>query len=450
MNLTDRYTINKNATKNILIGKIGKSIKFKNLDIRTGGDACMIFYSSIARMNPDYNFYWVGPNQMNKLSDEEYDYIFPNHNVYSAYSANYEDSVHPFNPIVQYFKDNDINIDFALIMSGMCSAINVPNFLKNQKTGEYVKILNAYKNYCGPYIYTLNQMGIPFYLISEDARYITTNASDLYNRERIIFTQTNGYYEPIEHIKSETNWEKTTEKLKCVYGYVERIFMMGLDKSWKENIDIERKLKSKGEHLIVISNGCGQKDPNRANGGKSSRLPGYKKYIIDNLKDTEYSGTKIYGVWDDKTYEKYPQIIDKPLVELNDEVADARYSLVYSILPGFVTVKAWEMIIKGLIPFIHPEYDKDHLLGLPEYCYLKDENDLLNKMRELDADSEKYINLLNDCFECISEDDLNGKRMNNFIFNTIASDLGFEYTNKEGCESIFDHFAKDIFKMKKQ
>ena len=296
------------AEKNILIGKIGKSIKFKHLDIRTGGDACMIFYSSIARMNPEYNFFWIGPNQMNKLSDEEYDYIFPNHNVYSAYDSNYEDpNHHPFYPIIKYFKDNNIKIDFALLMSGMCSGINVPNFLRSPKTGEYVKILNAFKNYCGPYIYTLNQTGVPFYLISEDARYITTNASDLYNRERIIFTQTNGYFEPIEHITSETDWTKTTEKIKCIYGYVERIFMMGLDKNWKENIDIDRKLNSKGNRLIVISNGCGQKDINRANGGKSSRLPGYKKYIIDNLKGTEFENTKIYGQWDDKTMKNIPK-----------------------------------------------------------------------------------------------------------------------------------------------
>jgi hypothetical protein len=46
---------------------------------------------------------------------------------------------------------------------------------------------------------------------------------------------------------------------------------------------------------------------------------------------------------------------------------------------------------------------------------------------------------------CISEDDLNGKRMNNFIFNKIAEDLGFEYKEKEGCESIFDHFSKTVF-----
>lgn len=443
--------INRKAEKNILIGKIGKSIKFKHLDIRTGGDAVMIFYSSIARMNPNYNFFWIGPNQMNKLTDEEYDYIFPNGNVHSAYSADYEtEGIHPFDPIVNYFTDNDIKIDFALLMSGMCSAINVPNFLTSPKTGEYVKVLNAFKNYVGPYIYVLNKTNVPFYLVSEDARYITTNASDLYNRERLIFTQTNGEFTPIEHIKSETDWNKISEPIKCVYGGVERIFMMGLDKNWKSNIDIERKVNTTSNRLIVISNGCGQKDVNRANGGKSSRLPGYKKYIIDNLKGTEYESTKIYGVWDDKTYEKYPQIEDKKLVDLEDEVADARYSLVYSIMPGFVTVKAWEMIIKGLIPFIHPDYDKDRLLGLPEYCYLKDEKDLINKMRELDNDEIKYRNLLNELFACISEDDLNGKRMNNFIFNKIAKDIGFNYIDKNGCESIFDHFSKEVFDVNKK
>ena len=438
--------INKNAEKNILIGKVGKSVKFKNLDIRTGDDAIMIFYSTIAKMNPEYNFFWVGPNQMNRLSDDEYDYIFPNGNVHSAYGSDYDDEAHhPFYPILKYFEDNNIKPDFALFLCGMCSAINVPNFLTSAKTGEYVKILNAFKNYCGPYVYTLNQLGLPFYLISEDARYITVNASDLYNRERIVFTQTNNSFEPIPHIKSETDWDKITEPIKCVYAGVERIFMMGLDKDWKSNIDLERKINATGEKLIVIQNGCGQKEPNRANGGKSSRLPEIKKYIVDGLAGTEYSNSKVYGIWDEKTYEKYPQIQDKKLVEVEDEVADAKYSLVYSILPGFVTVKAWEMIIKGLVPFIHPDYDKDRLLGLPEYVYLKSPEDLVNKMRELDANPEKYKALWEELFACISDDDLSGKRMNNFIFGEIAKDLGFDYINKEGVESIFNHFSKTVF-----
>ena len=429
------------SKKNILIGKIGKSIKFKNLDIRTGGDAVVIFYSTLSRMFPEYNFYWAGPNQMNKLSDKEYEYIFPNHNVFSAYNAKQEN---PHKSCIEYLKKNNINIDFCLFMGGMCSGINVPDFIPN-KTGGYPKILNAFKNYVAPYIYTLNNLTCPFYLISEDARYITTNAKDLHHRETLVFSQTNGSFEPIPHIKSNTDFDEMISSIPTVYSGCERIFMMGLDKNWKDNIDIERKINSTGNHLIVISNGCGQKDINRANGGKSSRLPGYKKYIIDNLKNTPFENTKIYGVWDEKTYEKYPQIIDKPLYELDEEVANARYSLVYSIMPGFVTVKAWEMIIKGLIPFMHPDYDKDHLLGLPEYCYLKDEKDFLNKMTELDNNPDMYKKLLNDCLSCIKDEDLDGSRLINFIMGRIAKDMGEQYENRKGCKSIFDHFSKNVF-----
>ena len=70
---------------NILIGKIGKSIKFKNLKINTGDDSCMILFSTMARMMPEHNFYFCGPNNLNKLSDEERNYIFPNNNVFSLF-----------------------------------------------------------------------------------------------------------------------------------------------------------------------------------------------------------------------------------------------------------------------------------------------------------------------------------------------------------------------------
>ena len=95
------------SKKNILIGKIGKSIKFKNLDIRTGGDAVVIFYSTLSRMFPEYNFYWAGPNQMHKLSDKEYEYIFPNHNVFSAYNAKQEN---PHKSCIEYLKNNNMLI----------------------------------------------------------------------------------------------------------------------------------------------------------------------------------------------------------------------------------------------------------------------------------------------------------------------------------------------------
>ena len=74
---------------NILIGKIGKSIKFKNLDLRKGGDSIIIFYSTLSRMFPEHNFYFGGPNALDKLTEAEYLKIFPNKNVFSAYQRIY-------------------------------------------------------------------------------------------------------------------------------------------------------------------------------------------------------------------------------------------------------------------------------------------------------------------------------------------------------------------------
>ena len=439
-----------NSTKNIIIGKVGKTVRLKTMDISTGDDAPMILYSTMSRMNPEYNFYFVGPNQLKKLSEKEYDYLFPNHNVFSVNEVNW-DLDEPYSPTVEYFKKNNIKIDFALLFCGMVSGVNVANFIRKgwSKDGEPVKILNAYKNYAGPYIYVLNELGCPYFGISEDARYITVNAMDLANRERLIFTQTNSEFEPVEHIKSKDDWSKTTEKIKAIYSGVERIFLMALDKNWRENIDIDRKLSSKGNKFIVISNGCGTKVINRTAGNKLSRLPEYEKWILNNFKNTEYDTTKIYGVWDEKAYKKWPgRIEDVRLCELVDEVADAKYSIAYSQIPGFVTVKAWELITLGLIPFIHPDYDKDHLLNLPDYVYLKDPEDLKNKIAELDANPEMYKKLLNDCMDMIKTEYLDGSDLNNFIFSKIGENLGYEYEKKEGVPSILNHFKKDVFDYK--
>ena len=60
---------------NILIGKIGKAIKFKNLDLRKGGDSIVIFYSTLSRMFPEHNFYFGGPTQLEHILQEYLDYL---------------------------------------------------------------------------------------------------------------------------------------------------------------------------------------------------------------------------------------------------------------------------------------------------------------------------------------------------------------------------------------
>lgn len=441
-----------NETKNILIGKLGKKFSLKKFNNMTGDDASVILFSKLALLNSNYKFYIAGPNDINKLTQEEYDKIFPNHNVFTAPNIDLN-AENPYACLDDYF--DNIKIDFALLINGPTTQINVSNFLRKgfTKDGDFYKPLMMFKRYVGPYVYVLNKLGCPFYLISEDARYITTWCKDLWNHERLVFTQTNGSFKLRKHIKSIDDWTMVeNDKVDAVYAGVERIFMMGLDKDWKSKIDIEHKLtldynSNTNSPFIVISNGCSTFGLDCGPSTKISRLPVYKEYIIDNFKDVDvYNKTKIYGCWSLEDVAQCQDIIwNIPVVELQDQIRDAKYSIAYSQQPGFVTVKAWELVILGLIPFIHPDYDKDRLLGFPEYVYLKSPEDLLNKIHELDTNPELYKDIMKQCQDCIKPEYLDGSDLNNRLLCTIAKDLGFDYEPKKGIENtLFDHFNKDV------
>lgn len=419
--------------KNIVIGRTGLTIKFKGIKIgtQTACDTDMMVYSMLSQMNPDFNFYFIGPTDLYKLTEEEYNEIFPYHNVFSAWTNDLRKSK-DFSKIIKYFEDNNIKIDFALINTGGSSQACVPDFYP-KKDGSKRSLLLSQLYYMAPYVYTLNKLGCPVYCMADDARNVLLNFRDLYNRERKVFTQANYKLKTITHITSETDFTLKTDLIDCIYAHIERIDLIGMPDNWKDRIDINRKLKSNKEnHLLVISHGNGCKKINSNLTIKNLRFQGYKEYIIDNFKDTIYNKSKIYGKWTKDIYEQYPNNFeDKPMIELNDILKDARYSLVYSQIPNFVTVKPWEMIANGIIPFIHPDYDPEHILGLPEYVYLKNPDDLKNKIIELDNDDKLYLNILNKCLDCITKEDRDGTYINNFIMTNIANDLGFTYESKK-------------------
>jgi hypothetical protein len=407
----------------------------------------------MARMLPEHNFYFIGPNDLNKLSEAEYNYIFPNKNVFSVFTK--PDIVDPndtdiiaWNSLIEHIKEKQIKFDFALLFTGYVG-YHCLNLCCKRPDGIYYTPLNAFKRYCGPYVHILNTFNIPLYTIAEDPRYITINTEELFNRERLVLTQMSDCTVPVRQ-KYITSYEDHTHikntSIPCTYAGVEKIFLMGIDKNWCDKIDIERKLKNiKNPKCIVISNGHGTTGLNSGAPVKDGRLPGYLEYIIEGLKDTQYSDTKVYGMWTEATLKKYPNIQDKKMIELADEIADAKYSLVYSIVPNFITIKPYEMIIQGLLPFIHPDYDKNRILGLPEYLYVKDPADFANIMAELDANPDMYRKLIKVCFDCIKPEYLDGSYIVNNIMSKIGNNLGFDYINHKGVESIFDHFSANVF-----
>lgn len=434
---------------NILIGKIGKSVRFGTGKISTGDDTCMIVLCNMSRMFPEHNFYLLGPNNLDKVKTDLYNKIFPNYNVFSVYKKGYEiEGEGPFNydSIIDNIKEQNLNIDFGLFITGYVGTTCLAKCLRNEKTGEYLKQLLAFRKYVGPYVHVLNVLGIPYYTIAEDPRYITINTKELFNRENLIFTQyKDRLIDTYKHIKSYSDHSFTIDKVPIVYSEVERIFLMALDKNWKDNIDVERKLKNtKNPKCIVISNGHGSGKINTGQVVHNGRFKEYKKYIVDGLKGTPYEDTCIYGKWDDPVPQEYSQFKDTLLIDLKNEIADAKYSFVYSIIPGFVTIKPFEMIVKGLIPFLHPEYDKDHLLNLPEYLYVSSPQDLVEKMKYLDENPEEYKKLLNECLNVITPEYLDGSKIINFIMSKICEDLGIDYTPKLGVEPIMDHFKEGV------
>ena len=446
---------------NILIGKIGKVIKFKNLQIATGGDTCLILFSTMSRMFPEHNFYFFGPNDLSKLSEAEYNYIFPNKNVFSVYetpkvigsergpNAKSDNVLMSHEPTMDKIKSLGIQFDFALIFTGYVGCHTLCNCIKTQDGSRYRLVMNAFKRYAGPYVHVLNALQVPLYTIAEDPRYITIHAQDLFNREKLVLTQMADRDISVrkKYIKSYEDHTFTYgNPIPCVYADTEKIFLMGIAKDWKEKIDIQRKLNNKtNPKCIVLSNGHGTPSLNSSITINNGRLQGYKEYVIDGLKNTPYSNTHIYGKWDDPAPQEFPQIQDRKIIDLDDEIADAKYSFVYSIVKDFVTIKPYEMIIKGLIPFIHPDYDSKHLLKLPDYVYVKDPNDFANKMTELDADNDKYLKLLNACFDCIKPEYLDGSYVVNTFMSKICENLNIPFTPHKGVPSIMDHFSHNIF-----
>ena len=244
-----------------------------------------------------------------------------------------------------------------------------------------------------------------------------------------------GLYNSLEEIKKLV--EETLEYAESVEEKNKEL----LDEHWKDKIDIDYKFspENKEEPVIVLSNGCGTGKLNYS-GNNSSRLPEYKKYIIDNFKGTPYENTKIYGSWDDEIYTEYPQIQKRMIVELEKEIKGAKYMLVYSQTPGFVTAKPWEMIILGILPFLHPDYDCHNLLKFPEYLYLKDEKDFLNKINELEKNPQKYKDLMKQLQDMLKPEYFDGSFIVNGIFGNIAKDLGFKYKFKPGVNPILNRY----------
>ena len=153
------------------------------------------------------------------------------------------------------------------------------------------------------------------------------------------------------------------------------------------------------------------------NEGKPSRYPDLKKYILDHVEDVD-----IYGQWnsdtigDDKRF-KGP----KKFNELMQMLPRVKYTFCIPIKKGWVTAKVWEMAHYGIIPFLHPTYDEQDNLKVPEFIRVKDSQDLFNKIKFLEEKPKAYQELRDLLDNLLKDEYYDGSYLNNKIMEELKT-----------------------------
>lgn len=381
-----------------LCGKIGKSVKFnpKSWGPIGGDNEAPLLLTKMARLNPDDEFIIITKNDIDRHREAM--------NLPSNLKSVYEGASVKESKDINYVYDKlkDVKVDGCFLISGPTANVNIPNksFKRlDLKKGEknFAKSLETFVNYVAPVHIFLNETMIPWVMIANDIRYMTLG-NDLMNFPKRILTQANqtiGY-------KMFDSWETQNfiyDQIDAEYAHMDKICL--IDK------EIEQVEKTK-KFMIVLNEG--------KNGIKSRYKP-LKDYVLDYVKDVE-----IYGEWNPETIGDDPRFkgsIDFPV--LQEMIKEVKYTFVVPAIPNWVTSKWAEMVAARVIPFLHPEYDVARHAPLPDFVRIKSPQDLYQKIEYLENNPEEYERILQECMNSLTEDDFNGKRLNDIILSAVQS-----------------------------
>ena len=379
-----------------LIGKIGKSVKFnENSWGSIGGDCeAPILFKKIAELNPYDKFIIIGKNDLDRNKSK-----VPN-NLISAWTG-YDKDKDDYTYLVK--KLSGVKIDGCFLMSGPTANCNIPNrsFKRNElKKGikEFANSLYVFQNYVAPIYHYLNETNISWIMIANDPRYVS-QGNDLMNHPKLILSQ---YNEDVL-MQQFDNWNDQNyvkRKIKSIYAGMEKIFLINFNKLKLTYFNKAIKI------LIVLNEG---------NNGVKSRYDELKKYVLDYINDVN-----IYGNWREEILlndNRFKGSINyHDLQKMLDKV---KYSFIISIKEGWATMKIWELISHGVIPFLHPNYDSQFNINIPEFLRVKSPEELHKKIEYLENNPEAYKLIFEVCQDLITEDDINGKNLNKIILNNL-------------------------------
>ncbi len=399
---------------NIAIGKIGKSILFDSTKWGAhGGDIdAPVFFENLFHKNPKKKFYIVGASDYCRLKPEERSRINKHGNVFdlmegfsewNADNPKYKENCsHRITFMNERILPNLPRIDCGLFMVGFAGQHNVVG--KTYKSeGVLAKPLCCHNTYTGPYMEFLNKTMIPHAFILNDPRLWPGSMYDLFNPPKVVLSQFDEWIE-FKRQKSYEDTTKVVDSVGAVYSEVETTFLIG--KKDDNPLGAFVPQSKKDIKMMIV-----------CNEGNPSRYKDLKHYVLDHVQDVD-----IYGKWNFKSKRinkdsrfKGP----KKFNELMGMLDRVKYTFCIPIKKGWVTAKFWEMAHHGIIPFLHPDYDTNDHLGIPDFFRIKNSKDLHNKIELLENDNSEYLHKRNLLDNMLKMSYYDGSRLNDIAILTL-------------------------------
>lgn len=385
-------------SKNYLVGKIGKSVKF-NPDTwgAVGGDCeAPELLRKMAELNPNDTFIIISRNDVDRNRDS----LNLPANLVDVYNGATQEEKKDYHYITKRLKD--VKIDGCFLMSGPTANCNIPE--KSWKRTElkhghkeHAKSLMVFANYVAPIYNFLNDTNIPWIMIANDPRY-TRQGNDLSNQPKLILSQ----YDEVIQMQTFDNWEDQNyikNPIDAIYAGMEKMFL--IDKQIPTTFNKTKKF------MVVLNEG---------NNGAVSRYTELKKYVLDYIDDVE-----IYGKWDESVMIDARFKGSIKFAELQSMLPSVKYSFMISIADGWVTMKVWELLSHGIIPFMHPNYDTQKHCKLPDFIRINNPNELHEKIEYLENNHAEYERILNECLSAITIGDITGSNLSTIILGYTPS-----------------------------
>lgn len=429
---------------NIAIGKIGKSVKFNmNRWSAAGGDnEAPKLFTKLFHLNPNVKFYLIGGNDFRTLSKEEQDRINRHGNVFDVYGGfrefekTYDYTKTEINQrarnakaqskgsmvidyMLNWVRTSGVKIDRGIFFGGPTGTVNVIGYSTRMKDDSQLGIAQEFLGiYSGPILAFLNETKIPWDMIVNDPKFFPWHARDMLHGPARILSQ----YNETREIFRKPSYDKSSpvvyEAFTGRYAAVEKIFLIDLVRGMndEESINIKNPSSLAGffnnddeesnEKTIKFMIVC-----NRGKGPERYNL--LKENILDHVKDVD-----IYGMWDGESRVIGDERFKGPLpfLKLQKMLKNVKYTYCIPIKAGWCTAKFWEMAHYGIIPFVHPSYDSQNNMNIPEYCRVSSAKELYDKIEELENDENKYLELRSRIESMITEEDYSGEKLNELFF----------------------------------